>query len=50
MVVTPAFDGMGHPERQRIVWDQATAVLDRNDVRDVAMIITMAPAELATVE
>lgn len=46
MVVTPAFQDMGHPDRQRIVWDQAAAALDRGDLRDVTMIITMSPDEV----
>ena len=46
LVISPTFDGMGHPERQRIVWDAAEHALDGEDLRDVAMIITMAPSEV----
>jgi hypothetical protein len=37
---------MGHPERQRIVWDLAERSLDPMDLLNVAMIITMAPSEV----
>ncbi len=42
------FDHMGHPERQQLVWDLAEEVLSKPQVRRVAMILTVAPAELAT--
>jgi hypothetical protein len=41
---------MGHPERQRIVWDIADASLAKSDLLKVAMIITMAPSEVASNE
>ena len=45
LVISRRFDEMGHPERQRVVWDAAERVLDRNELRDVAMIITRSPTE-----
>jgi acid stress-induced BolA-like protein IbaG/YrbA len=50
MVVSPTFEKMRHPQRQRLVWDAAEKVLTRPEIRDVAMIITMAPTELASDE
>lgn len=46
MVVSSAFEEMGHPERQRKVWDAAEKVLTRDEIRNVAMIITMAASEV----
>lgn len=45
MVVSPKFDGMGHPERQRLVWDLADATLKKNELLNVAMIITLGAKE-----
>jgi hypothetical protein len=33
-----------------MVWDGVERVVDRSEIRDVAMIITMAPSELASEE
>jgi hypothetical protein len=41
VVVWPKFDAMGHPERQRLVWDVAEQELDANDVLNVGMILTL---------
>jgi hypothetical protein len=46
VVISSKFEEMGHPERQRIVWDLAERSLDPMDLLNVAMIITMAPSEV----
>lgn len=46
IIVWDQFDDMGHPERQRIVWDTADAALAKSDLLNVGMIITIGPAEL----
>jgi stress-induced morphogen len=46
VVISDRFEGLGHPERQRMVWDIADAVLDKSNLLNVAMIITMAPTEV----
>ena len=46
VVVSDRFEDLGHPERQRMVWDIAEAVLNKSDLLNVAMIITMAPTEV----
>jgi hypothetical protein len=46
VVVADAFEHMGHPERQRLVWEVADQTLDKSDLMRIGMIITMAPAEL----
>ncbi|MDB5358694.1 MAG: hypothetical protein JWN24_5147 [Phycisphaerales bacterium] len=47
IMVEDTFENMGHPERQRLVWDIVTKALsDRADLFKVAMIITLAPSEL----
>lgn len=48
MVVAPSFEKVGHPERQQKVWDTAEKVLSREELRNVAMIITMAPTEIGS--
>jgi hypothetical protein len=40
------FDNMEHPDRQRIVWDIADALLDKQDLRKVSMILTIADDDL----
>ena len=45
-VVSDHFAEMGHPERQRIVWDVAERVLNKAELVNVAMIITMSAAEV----
>jgi hypothetical protein len=45
-VIWQQFQDMGHPERQRLVWDVAEAVLQKSDLLNVGMIITLAPSEL----
>jgi stress-induced morphogen len=47
VVVSPRFKNLGHPERQRMVWDIADRVLNKPDLLNVAMIMTVAPAEMA---
>ena len=37
---------MGHPERQRMVWDLADETLDKSDLLDVAMILTLGMKDL----
>jgi hypothetical protein len=46
VVVWDRFTDVGHPERQRKVWDLATATVDKGDLFDVGMILTIAPDEL----
>jgi hypothetical protein len=46
VVIWEGFDHMGHPERQRRVWDIVDATLNRADLLNVAMIITMAASEV----
>lgn len=48
IVVWERFKNQGHPERQKMVWDIAGEVLNKADIMNVAMIITVAPAELVT--
>ena len=45
-VVWPRFDSMGHPERQRKVWDIAQRVLKNGDLRNVTMILTLGKDDL----
>ncbi|MGD0462026.1 MAG: hypothetical protein ABSB74_06025 [Tepidisphaeraceae bacterium] len=45
-VVWGKFDSMGHPERQRLVWDLVDDVLDKPDLLNVAMIITLGKDDL----
>jgi hypothetical protein len=47
IVVDNAFTDVGHPERQLKVWRIAEDVVEKTDIWNVAMIITMAPSELA---
>lgn len=46
IVVWDGFDDMGHPERQRIVWDIAEAILDKSDLREVSMILTLGMSDV----
>ena len=46
LVISPTFEGMRHPVRQGLVWDTAEGALGGEELRDVAMIITMAPSEV----
>ncbi len=46
VVISDEFSDVGHPERQRRVWDLAEAVVPRPDLLDVGMILTVAPEEL----
>lgn len=46
IIVWERFENLGHPERQRMVWDIADSVLDKADLLNVAMIITLAPTEV----
>jgi stress-induced morphogen len=49
IMVDDTFENMGHPERQRLVWDVvAKALSDRADLLKVAMIIALAPSELCS--
>ena len=45
-VIWDKFDGMGHPERQRLVWDIAESVLERSDLLNVGMILTLGHEDL----
>jgi stress-induced morphogen len=46
IVVSTAFEEMGHPERQRLVWDIADDVLDKPDLLKVSMILTVSESEV----
>ncbi|MGH7214046.1 MAG: hypothetical protein ACREIT_04725 [Tepidisphaeraceae bacterium] len=46
VVVSDQFDGMGHPERQRIVWDLTEATLKPQDLLKVGMILTLGISDL----
>ncbi|MGA2442557.1 MAG: hypothetical protein ABSH08_16510 [Tepidisphaeraceae bacterium] len=48
IVVSAKFDRLGHPERQRLVWDIANKALDNADLIKVAMIITLSRKEFAS--
>jgi hypothetical protein len=45
-VIWGKFDSMGHPERQRLVWDIVDGVLEKQDLLNVAMIITLGKHDL----
>jgi acid stress-induced BolA-like protein IbaG/YrbA len=45
VVVSEQFNDLGHPERQRIVWDIADATLGKQDLLNIGMILTLAPAD-----
>jgi acid stress-induced BolA-like protein IbaG/YrbA len=45
IVVSKRFDGLGHPERQRAVWDLMEQAVAREDLLKIGMIITMSPQE-----
>ncbi|HET6250244.1 MAG TPA: hypothetical protein VFE47_21315 [Tepidisphaeraceae bacterium] len=46
VVVWPGFDGMGHPERQELVWDLTEKTLARSELRKVTMILTVGHDDL----
>src|SRR6266481_2197950 len=46
IVVTDAFEDMGHPERQRLLWEIAEKAVEKNDLIKIGMIIAIAPSEL----
>jgi len=46
VVVWDPFDAMDHPERQRLVWDVAEGELDRSDLLNVSMILTLGTGDL----
>jgi len=45
MIVWKGFDGMGHPERQEMVWNIADEVVPKKDLLKVGMIITLGAKE-----
>jgi len=45
IVVSEQFNELGHPERQRIVWDVADATLGKQDLLNIGMILTLAPGD-----
>ena len=47
IVVSDQFAKIDHPERQQQVWKIAEKVVPIDDIWNVAMIITMAPAEVS---
>ena len=47
IVVSSRFDRLGHPERQRLVWDIADTVLTKSDLIKIAMILTLGSKEMA---
>ncbi|MGB7161226.1 MAG: hypothetical protein WBD40_24415 [Tepidisphaeraceae bacterium] len=46
VVIAQEFDGQEHPQRQRTVWNVADGALPREDLLNVAMIITLSPTEV----
>jgi hypothetical protein len=42
IVVSGQFNDLGHPERQRIVWDVADATMGKKDLLNIGMILTLA--------
>jgi len=48
VLVWDGFENMPHPERQKKVWDIGSAASEKQDITNVAMIITLAPTELPT--
>jgi len=46
VVVWPGFEGLEHPERQRLVWEVADVAIDKADLMRVLMIVTLAPSEV----
>jgi len=46
VVLWKPFDPMGHPERQRLVWDIAQRELEGSDLRNVGMILTIGEEDL----
>jgi len=46
IVVWPKFDAMGHPERQRIVWNVAERELYPAELWNVGMILTLGLEDL----
>jgi hypothetical protein len=46
IVTWPEFDGMDHPERQRLVWDLAEQVLPPGDLLKISMILTLGNDDL----
>ncbi len=46
IVVWDQFEPMGHPERQKLVWDIADERLNKDQLWNVGMIITVAPSEI----
>lgn len=46
VVVWGPFDQMGHPERQRIVWDLAEQELEPRELLNVSMILTLGDEDL----
>ncbi len=46
VVIADEFDGMEHPQRQRKVWDLADKTLGKDNLLNVAMIITLSPTEM----
>lgn len=50
VVVWDKFDSMGHPERQRLVWDIVARELNREDIPNVGMILTLGLEDLPSDE
>lgn len=46
-VIWSQFDRMGHPERQKRVWDIAERVLNKTDLVKVTMILTLGSSDVA---
>jgi hypothetical protein len=46
VVTWERFDAMGHPERQKLVWDIAERVVPREDLWNVGMILTLGQEDL----
>ncbi|HSZ56813.1 MAG TPA: hypothetical protein VK797_14185 [Tepidisphaeraceae bacterium] len=50
VVVWDKFDAMGHPERQRLVWNIVSRELNREDIQNVGMILTLGLEDLPSDE
>lgn len=47
IVISRQFDGMGHPERQELVWQLTERTLNAQELLKVTMILTIGEQEMA---
>jgi acid stress-induced BolA-like protein IbaG/YrbA len=50
IVIAPAFEGMNEAERQRIVWRQIFEKFQLSELREIEMVLTDSPSEVARYE